>query len=101
MDANSSSPPAAQTTRSEPAARSGTVMAVLAIAVGLIAGIGAIFFRALISLFHDLLFLGKFSLVYDANDHTPPFWIEGYGWLVIFVPVLGAIGVAWLVQKFA
>jgi CIC family chloride channel protein len=101
MDANSSLPPAAQTTRSEPAARSGTVMAVLAIAVGLIAGIGAIFFRALISFFHDLLFLGKFSLVYDANDHAPPFWIEGYGWLVIFVPVLGAIGVAWLVQKFA
>jgi CIC family chloride channel protein len=81
--------------------RSGTVMAALAIAVGVIGGLGAIFFRALISLFHNLLFLGKLSLAYDANQHTPPFWIEGYGWLVIFVPVLGAVGVAWLVQNFA
>ena len=77
------------------------MIAALAIMVGLIAGLGAIFFRALISVFHDLLFLGKFSLVYDANQHTPPFWIEGYGWLVIFVPVIGAVGVAWLVQNFA
>jgi chloride channel protein, CIC family len=101
MDSKSTPPPTAQAPQVEPPARSGAMIAALAIVVGLIAGLGAIFFRALISVFHDLLFLGKLSLVYDANQHTAPFWIEGYGWLVIFIPVLGAIGVAWLVQNFA
>ena len=79
----------------------GLRMAGLAVSVGIIAGFGAVFFRALISLFHNLFFLGKFSLIYDANQHTPPFWIEGWSWLVILAPVLGAVGVAWLVQNFA
>lgn len=73
----------------------------LAVCVGVIAGLGAVFFRALISLFHNLLFLGTLSLNYDANLHTPPFWLEHATWLVIFVPVVGAIGVAWLVKNFA
>src|SRR5436189_5388597 len=65
----------------------GLRMAGLAVSVGIIAGFGAVFFRALISLFHNLFFLGKLSLTYDANQHTPPFWIEGWGWLVILAPV--------------
>jgi chloride channel protein, CIC family len=81
--------------------QNGLWMAALAVSVGIIAGFGAVFFRALISLFHNLFFLGKFSLIYDANQHTPPFWIEGWSWLVIVAPVLGAVGVAWLVQNFA
>jgi CIC family chloride channel protein len=76
-------------------------MAALAVLVGIVAGFGAVFFRALIGLFHNLIFLGTFSLTYDANQHTPPFWIEGWSWLVILAPVLGAVGVAWLVQNFA
>jgi CIC family chloride channel protein len=76
-------------------------MALFAVVVGLIAGFGAVVFRGLISVFHNLLFLGKLSWIYDTNVHTPPFWIEGYSWLVIFVPVLGAIVVAWLVKNFA
>jgi CIC family chloride channel protein len=76
-------------------------MAGLAVIVGLVAGLGAVVFRALISLFHNLLFLGKFSLVFNANEHTGPFWLAGYEWLVVFVPVVGAVGVAWLVQNFA
>lgn len=79
----------------------GLRMAGLALIVGFVAGLGAIAFRALISLFHNLLFLGKFSLVFDANKHTGPFWAAGYEWLVMFVPVIGAVGVAWLVQNFA
>ena len=59
----------------------GLRMAALAVSVGIIAGLGAVFFRALIGLFHNLLFLGKLSLIYDASQHTPPFWVEGWsGW---------------------
>jgi chloride channel protein, CIC family len=106
MDAPQSLSPAAQPTPAEPPRAelpptSGTLLAGLAILVGIIAGFGAMFFRALISVFHNLLFLGKLSLAYDANQHTPPFWLADWQWLVIFVPVVGAIGVAWLVQKFA
>ncbi|HTQ39810.1 MAG TPA: chloride channel protein [Pirellulales bacterium] len=106
MDAPQSQPPAAQPTPAEPPRIelppiSGLLLAGLAIGVGVIAGFGAVFFRALISLFHNLLFLGKLSLYYDANLHTPPFWLSGWEWLVIFVPVMGSVGVAWLVQNFA
>ena len=79
----------------------GLRMAALTALVGIIAGLGAVFFRALIGLFHNLFFLGKLSFIYVANQHTPPFWLEGWSWLVILAPVLGAVGVAWLVQNFA
>ena len=44
----------------------------LAILIGLVAGLGAVVFRGLIAVFHNLLFLGQFSFTYDANVHTPP-----------------------------
>ena len=44
----------------------------LAVAVGIIAGLGAVIFRGLIGFFHNLLFLGQCSLTYNANLHTPP-----------------------------
>jgi len=70
----------------------------LSILVGVIAGLGAVVFRGLIALFHNLLFLGKFSVVYDANIHTPA---SPWGPFVILVPVVGATGVAFLVKNFA
>jgi CIC family chloride channel protein len=70
----------------------------LAVLVGGVAGLGAVVFRGLIALFHNLLFLGKFSYVYDANAHTPP---SPWGALVILVPVAGAVGVVFLVKNFA
>ena len=66
--------------------------------VGVIGGFGAVAFRALIAFFHNLLFMGKFSLVYEANIHTPP---SPWGPFVILVPVLGAAGVSFLVTHFA
>ena len=73
-------------------------MLILGFAVGIIGGIGAVIFRMMISFFHNLLFYGEFDLFYDANVHAlPSLW--GIG--IIFVPVLGALGVAWLVQTFA
>jgi CIC family chloride channel protein len=73
-------------------------LALLAIPVGVVAGIGAVLFRALIGLFHNVLFLGVVSTSYDANLHTPP---SPWGPFVILVPVIGAVGVAYLVQHFA
>ena len=73
-------------------------LALLAVLVGVVGGFGAVAFRGLIAFFHNLLFLGKVSLVYDAIIHTPP---SPWGPVVILVPVLGAAGVAFLVTKFA
>src|SRR5208283_975887 len=70
----------------------------LSIPVGIVAGLGAVVFRALIGFFHNLLFLGKLSTSYDANRHTPP---GPWGPFIILVPVLGAVGVAFLVKNFA
>lgn len=70
----------------------------LAVVIGLVTGIGAVAFRALIGLIHNVFFLGQFSFHYDANVHTP----EGpWGLAMIFVPVLGAVVVTFLVKNFA
>jgi CIC family chloride channel protein len=71
---------------------------ILSVVVGIIAGIGAVAFRGLIAFFHNIFFLGKLSVVYDANVHTPP---SPWGWLIVLVPVAGALGVAFLVKNFA
>ncbi|MFZ0431037.1 MAG: chloride channel protein [Acidobacteriota bacterium] len=70
----------------------------LAVLIGVIAGLGAVVFRGLISIFHNLLFLGEWSTHYDANLHTPP---SPWGVFVILVPIIGAAGVAFLVKTFA
>jgi len=75
-----------------------TTFSLLAIAVGVVAGLGAVFFRGLIALFHNLFFLGKLSVFYDATRHTPE---SPLGPFVILVPVIGAIGVAFFVKNYA
>jgi chloride channel protein, CIC family len=82
----------------EPSPLAEWAMAALAAAVGVVAGLGAVVFRAMISGFHNLLFLGMFSITYDANLHTPS---SPWGFLVILVPVVGAVGVAFVVGTFA
>jgi CIC family chloride channel protein len=74
------------------------VLNLLAILIGLVAGLGAVVFRGLIALFHNLLFVGHFSFIYDANVHTPP---SPWGFWVILIPVAGAAAVAFLVGNFA
>ena len=66
--------------------------------LGVLAGYGAVLFRALIGFVHNLMFLGTVSPVYDANVFTPP---SPWGFLIIFVPVIGGLGVTFLVTKFA
>ncbi len=70
----------------------------LSILIGLVGGCGAVVFRGMIGFFHNLFFLGKLSVFYDASVHTPP---SPWGALIIFGPVIGAIGVTWLVKTFA
>jgi len=70
---------------------------ILSLLVGVVAGLGAVVFRGMIALFHNLFFLGKLSFFYDANSHTPQ---SPWGLLVILVPVAGALGVAFLVKNF-
>jgi len=74
------------------------LMILCTLAVGVIAGLGAVVFRGMIGGFHNLLFLGRWSFVYDANVHT---LASPWGAGIILVPVLGAIGVAFLVKTFA
>jgi CIC family chloride channel protein len=70
----------------------------LAMVVGVIAGVGAVIFRGLIGIFHNLFFLGRFSLAYNANLHTP---LSPWGPWIILIPVGGAVCVAFLVKNFA
>ena len=73
-------------------------LSLLAVLVGLVTGAGAVFFRALIGLIHNVAFLGKFSVVYEANLFTPP---SPWGAFIILVPVLGGVVVTFLVTNFA
>src|SRR5580698_6405439 len=73
-------------------------LSLLAIVIGIVTGYGAVLFRALIGLIHNVAFLGQFAVSYDASLFTPP---SPWGALVILVPVIGGIGVTFLVTNFA
>ena len=73
-------------------------LCLLSLIVGIVTGLGAVVFRDLIGFVHNVLFLGHFSFHYDASLFTPP---APWGALVILVPVIGAIGVTFLVNNFA
>jgi CIC family chloride channel protein len=87
---------------SEPATAERSVnlftLSIIAVFAGAVTGFGAVFFRALIAIVHNLLFLGRFSSVYDANIYTPA---SPWGALVILVPVIGGLAVVFLVSTFA
>ncbi len=73
-------------------------LCMLALVVGVITGLGAVVFRALIGLVHNVLFLGQFTFAYDSSVFTP---MAPWGILVILVPVIGALGVTFIVENFA
>ena len=73
-------------------------ISILALVVGVITGFGAVFFRALIALIHNIAFLGTFSIAFDANKFTPP---GPWGAWIILVPVIGGLIVTFLVVNFA
>lgn len=73
-------------------------MALLSIILGLLCGVGAVIFRGLIGLIHNLAFLGEFSPQYDASVHTAT---NHWGAWIILVPVLGSLLVVYIVKRFA
>lgn len=73
-------------------------LSALALGIGIVTGLGAVLFRGLIGLIHNILFLGEFTAGYDANLFTP---LSPWGPLVILVPVVGAVVVTFLVNNFA
>ena len=73
-------------------------LSLLALIVGVVTGFGAVLFRGLIGLIHNIMFLGHFAVHYDANVFTPA---SPWGAWVILVPVLGSLAVTFLVSTFA
>jgi chloride channel protein, CIC family len=73
-------------------------LSLIGVLIGLITGLGAVLFRAMIAGVHNASFLGRLSLQYDANVHT---LASPWGIGVIAVPVVGAVIVTFLVTKFA
>src|SRR5579872_823890 len=73
-------------------------LSLLAIVVGIITGFGAVLFRALIGLIHNIAFLGVVAVDYDASAFTPP---SPWGAFIIHVPVIGGLIVTFLITNFA
>src|SRR5260221_11455434 len=73
-------------------------LTILGLVLGLVTGVGAILFRDLISLLHNLFFAGRFSFEYDANVFTEP---SRWGAFIILAPVIGGVIVTFLVSNFA
>jgi len=74
------------------------LLCMIAFAIGLVAAAGAVVFRILISVVHNLFFYGRFSTVYDANLFDAP---SPFGPAIILAPVIGGLIVVWLVKTFA
>lgn len=73
-------------------------LSLIALGLGAFTGLGAVVFRELIGLIHNLAFLGRLSAHYDANHFTPP---SPWGAAIIIVPVIGGLLVTFLVVNFA
>jgi CIC family chloride channel protein len=72
--------------------------AMLLLALGVAGGVGAVVFRGLIALVHNLFFNGHLSFLLDTSRHSPPSFL---GPAIVVVPVVGALIVTVLVEKFA
>ncbi|MCA6123025.1 chloride channel protein [Bradyrhizobium sp. WSM 1704] len=70
----------------------------LALVIGIMTGLGAVAFRALIAMVHNLSYNGTLSFAYDANVSEGP---SRFGDLVLFSPIIGGLVVVFLVKRFA
>ena len=74
------------------------VLTFLAFLVGVVAALGSIVFKVLISVIYNLAFYGRLVWDMNPNAYGPPITL---GLFIILVPVIGGLGVVFLVQKFA
>ncbi len=74
------------------------VLVLLAFVVGVVAAFGAILFKYLIAIIYNLAFYGTFNPFLDPNVYGAP---SAWGPFIILVPVIGGLGVVWLVENFA
>jgi CIC family chloride channel protein len=70
----------------------------LALVIGIMTGLGAVAFRALIGFVHNAFYSGRLSFIYDANIAEAP---SRYGDWVFFSPVIGGLIVIYIVKRFA
>lgn len=94
--------PALLTSTSKPAGEERRVSLLtlcgLALVIGIMTGLGAVAFRALIALVHNISYNGTLSFIYDANVSEGP---SRFGDLVLFSPIIGGLIVVFLVRRFA
>jgi len=74
------------------------VLSVLALAVGLATGIGAVIFRSMLVGLHNFFFFGELSLTPTSGATGP---VSPLGALIILVPVIGGVAVVWITRRFA
>jgi chloride channel protein, CIC family len=74
------------------------LLSLLGIIMGAGTGLGAVGFRYLTGLIHNVAFFGLFSFDYESNVFTDP---SRWGALIILVPVIGSLFVTFLVVNFA
>ena len=70
----------------------------LALVIGVMTGLGAVAFRALIGFVHNALYNGMLSFIYDANVAEAP---SRFGDWVFLSPVIGGLLVVYIVKRFA
>ena len=70
----------------------------LALVIGVMTGLGAVAFRALIGFVHNAFYNGMLSFIYDANVAEAP---SRFGDWVFFSPVIGGLLVVYIVKRFA
>jgi CIC family chloride channel protein len=70
----------------------------LALVVGVMTGLGAVAFRALIGFVHNSFYNGKLSFIYDANIAEAPSRVGDW---VFLSPVIGGLLVVYIVKRFA
>jgi CIC family chloride channel protein len=70
----------------------------LALIIGIMTGLGAVAFRALIGLVHNAFYNGRLSFIYNANIAEAP---SHLGYWLFFSPVIGGLIVVYIVKRYA
>ncbi len=70
----------------------------IALVVGVVAGLGAVLFGKMIAFFHNLFFFGHFSFAYNTLEFTAN---SPWGGWILLAPAIGGLVVVWMVQHLA